>query len=516
MLLDERSLDDVVKGFHINERRTGGQLLEYTTSDTGRSVHVVTQLYRQVLFLNNLLKAMQEQGKVNIFMYMLLAEARQNYDQALCQNGDTVKPLEEYIDVNGLSDDGTIDFTPIFHYGVNIHDRAISLVFYTLDPHHYELLKKTLSDLGKTEEIKQLDHAYAQWIEERGRINRSLSDGGRDVSVRTVQGSTRVTQLNVRVVGTGSESLRDEAKVRTGIREELRQVGSSLVLPKTLGFVDTEDGRAARYDVRLHGITLDNALRSRRYHAVAVDYLPEIAAATAELHYAVSTKYPKQEEFNVRDALRQRFDDVRSCYSQDKVASNIRDFLANLTIFDELQIVKQVLNLDSHPKQYLIVLERKNGTYHITRVGRVDFELERMSFVPFTFEVANIYRYGDYCRGSFDEDFRGLDRYIRRHDELQVRRESQITTSSEYISLEIAYLHSVIMRSLCFYNAWFKPGRRLFMLGRVPEILANIEHAITAIKEKDSSTFEHHQDQYLELLGVLPDLKRAASRARYW
>lgn len=551
MLLDEGSLERIVKTSSIEEGRGiqvsfvfGSREIPLPHGGTRTVTTAVEETGSMTInrVLRKIIDDVEDLGPVNIYLYaalyspkfkphgvfetlfglgglgipVIIFERLRAFYSSVFENHITSKLEKRLKDRLATCSQG-FTYIPTFQYGHLISENCRSyVVSYTPKIQHYHSLRKILEELGKTEEKEQLERAFAEWLEQRGKQDSELGDGGRCVALRMVQDSGSDSDGFVRVQGTRVEPLEREARIRTGIRRELLICDSEVELPKTLGLVRTTDGKAARYDERLRGITLDQALRSKQYHDATVDFLPEIAAGTAELHHAVARIHTPQKQFNAKEFLRERFDDVPSCYCQDRVDAITRRFLVNLRIFDDLEQVQGVINLDSHPKQYLVVLEWKKSKYHITSVGRVDFESERMSSVPFVLEVANIYRYGDYCGESFEQDFRGLDRFIRRYNELHLYSPARIAASAYDTSLQIAYLHGVILRGLSFYNAWLKPTRRRFMLGRVPEILANIEHAITAIKEKDPSTFEQHQDQYLGLLGVLPDLKKAATKARYW
>ncbi|MBI3031937.1 hypothetical protein HYY69_00540 [Candidatus Woesearchaeota archaeon] len=547
MLLDQRCIDDIVRespflltidtddGITIFELEDYQEVSSLGKTSIQYSIsHIIFSDKIRRSVLKKLFEDLQTSGKVNAFLYAALIYPPLNkgtFLDAIIIGGlffgipmfafDKMRSrwyrshnsiLEDALNNSLQSSPNTFDYSPTFQYGVVSEDKKY-LVCYTLNPLHYDGLKRVLTRLGRVEEINQLDQTFAVWLEKNGDVKETLGDGGRDVDVKVVKYARNITELNVRVIKSNFIELRNEARVRTIVRKKLDEAGIKLKLPHTIGYVYINNERFARYDERIRGITLDEALRSRKYKSIALSFLPEVATLTGKLHYILGEEFIVLGKFDPSKELKKRFEDSNRYCKYGFLEPRDCDFLTSLTIFRVFKNIPEVVNLDSHPKQYIVVIDKRKG---VSEIGRVDFELERMSSVPLINEVANLYRFGDYCGKTFEHDFNGLEAYVKAYKDLGSTPEELIGSKSLAESLKMAYLHSVIFRSLCFYSAWFDTKKRLFMASRIPEILSNIKYAMEEIKALDPNEFKRQQDQYIGLLGLLPALEKTAERARYW
>ena len=291
------------------------------------------------------------------------------------------------------------------------------------------------------------------------------------------------------------------------------------MFPKTLGYGRDKSGTAFRLDTMAHGITIDTALRDTRYRQVVLDFLPVVAYDTARMHMAqggfIKTKDSHAENY-VRRILERKYLFQHSNCSAF-LSQTIRESIVNASsAIGVIETALFVWNLDSHPEQFTVVIEEREGRNAITQYTRFDFEPERKHPVPFTNELANLFRYGDYDDGhSFQRDYFGVEAYIEGAlSSLSWRKKpKEFRNDPLGNNYMLAYLNSVIFRGLCFYDAWFQENKREHMLPRVPEILANINAAVQEIFIKHTPYFIKYRKQYTALRRVLPDMRKCAEDA---
>lgn len=335
-----------------------------------------------------------------------------------------------------------------------------------------------------------------------------FSHGGRDVAP-IKGGISQAKTTSVSVSGVSVNNLEREARYRRHFADVMKGQDLVVSFPETIGFFRNVNGSVHRIDTEVKGVSLDALLRDENTKFIGLGVLPYLVKVLAYMHDRIASIFEQWKRIVVPTLIKKFQADTSRCkmFLTDDTRSDIVKMGRALRIIESTAFID---DLDSHPQQFLVDYEQRNGVINIKTIGRVDFEFR--GAVPFPVELANLYRYGSYGGVCFDFDFEALEHYVTFFNEQTVPR-GYTPIDVHPHAAQLLYLNSVIFRMLCFYEAWFKRERRQHMLPRVPEILVNADLALGEIESRFPRYFNAHRDAYTSLRRTLPRLEQYARDA---